>query len=425
MLRQRVITAAVLLIVLVAVLSASGPWPFSLLLLLFALAVLFEWWRMTLAQPAVDVNLANGHQNASTDEGGSASCHQKASTDEGGSTSWHQEASTDGGGQASEPQEASTDGGGQASARQTALTDDGLTNGHREASLSSSLKNARTAAPAGANSTTRHGGPSFLRRVVLSNASGWRLVWRMCTSLFAVWLFVRLLLDYSVLGDALLELMSGASDTLGFGTPGWVFALDLLFGRLWQWALAGWLVATVYLFIARTERSPFSLMLTAFGLLAVPAACTALLAAQGRGIVYLLSLLALVWAADIGAYFVGRTIGGVKLAPRISPGKTLSGALGGVASAVVWVWLTSLWAPQDAGYTTFGADLVNAWGWGMALLLTIALAGFSIVGDLFESLLKRRAGRKDSSQLLPGHGGVYDRVDAVLPVAPIAMLLVM
>jgi len=181
----------------------------------------------------------------------------------------------------------------------------------------------------------------------------------------------------------------------------------------------------VYLFFARVNTPPFSPLLTAFGLLAVPAACTALLTAYGRGVPYLLSLLAVVWAADIGAYFVGRRVGGRKLAPSISPGKTLSGALGGMAAAVIWVWVSSLMgAMGPLGYSTFGADLVAGWTLPGALLLAALLAWLSIAGDLFESLLKRRAGRKDSSNLLPGHGGVFDRIDAVLPVAPLAMLLV-
>src|SRR5690606_37917185 len=137
--------------------------------------------------------------------------------------------------------------------------------------------------------------------------------------------------------------------------------------------------------------------LTVFGLIAVPAACSALLAAHARGVGYLLSLLAVVWVADIGAYFVGRAVGGMKLAPRISPGKTLSGALGGMVAAVAWVWISSLFGePGVSGQATFGGDLVAAWSLPGALLIAAILAAISIAGDLFESLLKRRAGRKDS-----------------------------
>jgi phosphatidate cytidylyltransferase len=135
------------------------------------------------------------------------------------------------------------------------------------------------------------------------------------------------------------------------------------------------------------------------------------------GPLFVVSLLALVWAADICAYFGGRKFGRRKLAPRISPGKTVEGALCGLLGAVV-VTLIGAWWPD-----TFGYMLVDRWSiWG-AILISAFLGAVSIVGDLFESLLKRRAGVKDSSALLPGHGGVYDRLDAILPVAPIALIV--
>lgn len=256
--------------------------------------------------------------------------------------------------------------------------------------------------------------------------SGWRLALRALTSVFAILLVVLVLPAYATLSAALLELLRAVADGgIEFGSASWIFSLELLFGRLWVWATAGWLLVIVYLFFARTDKPPFSLLLTAFGLVAVPAACTALLAAHGRGVLYLLSLLAVVWAADIGAYFVGRATGGPKLAPRISPGKTLSGAMGGMLAAVAWVWVSSLWGePGMSGQATYGADLVATWSLPGALMIAAILAWVSIAGDLFESLLKRRAGRKDSSRLLPGHGGVLDRVDAVLPLVPLAMLVV-
>lgn len=267
--------------------------------------------------------------------------------------------------------------------------------------------------------------PGFLA-TLSGGDTGWRLLLRILTSLLAVLLVVSILPAFATLGATLIELFRARTEgNIEFGSSTWVFSLELLFGRLWVWASAGWLVVIVYLFVARTDKPPFSLLLTMFGLLAVPAACTALLAAHARGIPYLLSLLAVVWAADIGAYFVGRAVGGRKLAPRISPGKTLSGALGGMLCAMVWVWASSLWGePGMAGQATFGADLVAAWTLPGALAIAAVLAWVSIAGDLFESLLKRRAGRKDSSRLLPGHGGVFDRVDAVLPLVPMAMLVV-
>ncbi|TAM86091.1 MAG: phosphatidate cytidylyltransferase [Candidimonas sp.] len=159
-------------------------------------------------------------------------------------------------------------------------------------------------------------------------------------------------------------------------------------------------------------------LLSVFGVLALAAAWIALaeLFLQ-RGAWFLVSLLALVWVADIFAYFSGKAFGRHKLAPAISPGKTWEGAVGGVVAAAAWVALSTLWPGS------FGAALRDRWSWPATLGIAVGLAALSIVGDLFESLLKRRAGVKDSSNLLPGHGGVYDRVDALLPVAPLAFLL--
>ncbi|MEN9588927.1 MAG: hypothetical protein RLZZ481_713 [Pseudomonadota bacterium] len=136
-----------------------------------------------------------------------------------------------------------------------------------------------------------------------------------------------------------------------------------------------------------------------------------------RGAVFVVSLLIVIWVADIAAYFAGRAFGRHKLAPSISPGKTLEGALAGVVGVVVWLVVSAHW-PQ-----TFAAKLLAQWSWAGLILAAVVLALFSIAGDLYESLLKRRAGVKDSSQLLPGHGGVYDRIDAVVAVVPLAFLL--
>ena len=138
---------------------------------------------------------------------------------------------------------------------------------------------------------------------------------------------------------------------------------------------------------------------------------------QEHGVFYILTLLIVIWVADIAAYFVGRAIGRHKLAPTISPGKTREGAMAGIAGVVIWLLVSAQW-PES-----FGADLMRRWGLLGSILLAILLAIFSISGDLFESLLKRRAGVKDSSQLLPGHGGVFDRIDAVVAVVPLAYLL--
>jgi phosphatidate cytidylyltransferase len=159
------------------------------------------------------------------------------------------------------------------------------------------------------------------------------------------------------------------------------------------------------------------------GLLGLWAAWLALTQARMAGINFLLSVLALVWAADIAAYFAGRAFGRRKLAPSISPGKSWEGVVGGMVGVLA---LALLWTQLDARLALDSASvytrLVQQLGWALTLPVLLALSGMSVVGDLVESLVKRAAGAKDSSRLLPGHGGVLDRVDALLPVLPLAML---
>ena len=138
---------------------------------------------------------------------------------------------------------------------------------------------------------------------------------------------------------------------------------------------------------------------------------------------YLLGLMALVWVADIAAYFAGHAFGRHKLAPGISPGKTWEGVAGAVAGVLVYSVLCA-WLLQrfSAGRVTINVQSLPALATAFVLLTAL-----SIVGDLFESWMKRGAGLKDSSNLLPGHGGVLDRIDALtstLPVAPLILLLV-
>jgi phosphatidate cytidylyltransferase len=158
---------------------------------------------------------------------------------------------------------------------------------------------------------------------------------------------------------------------------------------------------------------------TVLGLTLLPAAWFALLYLHQIGIVMLFSTLAIVWVADIAAYFAGRRFGKRKLAPRISPGKTWAGVGGAVLGVLALSAVVHLVWPQGQllSNALFDKSLL------LALLLLALLVATSIVGDLFESLLKRQAGRKDSSQLLPGHGGVLDRIDALLPVLPVAVLV--
>jgi phosphatidate cytidylyltransferase len=187
---------------------------------------------------------------------------------------------------------------------------------------------------------------------------------------------------------------------------------------LWIALSVIWVVLVVpWLLRASASASPRSIVLTALAPFALLAAWSALIAAHARGVVFLLTLLSLVWVADIAAYFTGKAFGKRKLAAHISPGKTIEGAIGGIVGSMVLVLGSSAFAG------TFGAALVARWTWPGAALIAFLLAALSIAGDLFESLLKRRAGFKDSSRLLPGHGGVFDRIDALIPVLPLALLL--
>jgi phosphatidate cytidylyltransferase len=161
------------------------------------------------------------------------------------------------------------------------------------------------------------------------------------------------------------------------------------------------------------------------GWLVLTVAWLALAAAKSRGLSFILSTLCLVWMADIAAYFGGRALGRHKLAPSISPGKSWEGVWSGMAGAglLAVAWMAAEPAPAASdGASLFGSLRVHLGVAGLALGI-VFLCALSVVGDLVESLSKRAVGAKDSSGLLPGHGGVLDRVDALLPVLPAAMAL--
>ena len=205
-----------------------------------------------------------------------------------------------------------------------------------------------------------------------------------------------------------------ASTKLGTGVEGPrpLFEASAIF-----WVFAGPFVLLRKPSLAQGAWRPFLLLA---GIVVFAACWHALVAARMAGVPFVLSLLLVVWLADIGAYFAGKAFGKHKLAPTISPGKTWEGAIGG--------WLAVMIVAAIAAFThafepTLFSALLARLGLARAFVTLTLLVVFSVVGDLFESMLKRQAGVKDSSGLLPGHGGVLDRIDALLPVLPLAMLL--
>jgi len=189
-----------------------------------------------------------------------------------------------------------------------------------------------------------------------------------------------------------------------------LFQLASVIGVVW------WLLALFWLgrydFASDHDTHARVFKLAAGALAVIPAWCALgwIHAAQPNGHLWLFTALAIVWAADSGAYFVGRKLGKRKLAPRVSPNKTLEGLLGGVLAGV---------AVGVAGALVAGATSAQL-PWVALVALAAVLA--SVVGDLFESLLKRHVGVKDSGHLIPGHGGILDRIDGVLPALPVFAL---
>lgn len=190
---------------------------------------------------------------------------------------------------------------------------------------------------------------------------------------------------------------------------GWpaVFPLVALLGAIWWCVAALWL--TRMSFASAPDARNRSLKLVIGVLLFIPPWCAiGLLHADGpQGPAWALYALMLVWAADSGAWFFGRRFGGRKLAPSISPGKTWAGFWGGLGTLV---------AVALVAVPVFGLP----WSSAPALIGASVLCGLaSVVGDLFESIIKRHAGAKDSGTLVPGHGGVLDRIDSLLAALPV------
>lgn len=224
--------------------------------------------------------------------------------------------------------------------------------------------------------------------------------------------FKQALLNAVILSVALLVLwVSGHSHLRSFV---WLFpSLVWVIGGvlLLRMGVAGWSALS----------SRFRL---ALGYVVLVFAWVAMANARTIGVNLLLSIFFLVWAADVFAYFGGKAFGRRKLAPSISPGKSWAGAYAGAVGVML---VGGLWVLADQSFLvdspSLYTSLQNRYGWA-GLIAVLGLTALSVVGDLVESLVKRSAGVKDSSNLLPGHGGVLDRIDALLPVLPVAMMLV-
>ena len=210
--------------------------------------------------------------------------------------------------------------------------------------------------------------------------------------------------------------LEGSSQAFAVITLLAIGLLIYLASMAWYMIAVGvvWWVMILGLLTLYRQNSDFyssrSWLLSLSGILVLIPAWLAITRLQEHDPKLVIYLIFLVAATDTGAYFVGKAIGKNKLAPHLSPGKTLEGAKGGLAAALFWAVL-------GASYFQF-----QGVAWFYFLLLSIVVAAVSVAGDLFESLIKREGGYKDSGNLLPGHGGVLDRIDGLLAALPIFVL---
>ena len=177
---------------------------------------------------------------------------------------------------------------------------------------------------------------------------------------------------------------------------------------LWAASILTWLGSIYWVKNFPESDNWYNVSLYAIGFILISAAVTALYAVWHSSPWWLMYLFLLVWGADSGAYFVGRKLGKRKLAPTVSPNKSVEGLYGGIATTVVIMLVV-----QHFYLDLTVIQLI------LFLILSIITVFASVLGDLFESMIKRRAGIKDSGRVLPGHGGVLDRIDSLLAASPI------
>lgn len=229
-------------------------------------------------------------------------------------------------------------------------------------------------------------------------------------ALGAAWEWARLC-GLSGLSRGLYALLVGGAIAAFHAVSG-----ALMMQGLWLVALLFWFIlAPLWLIQHWTVRHRGFLLL--IGLVVLLPTWFAFVLLRDINALLLLFLMGLVWVADSAAYFSGRQWGKHKLAPRISPGKTWEGVIGALVVSIIYVGLWQICAPE----TLARFSAVSWWGQSLAAMLLVAI---SITGDLFESHLKRVAGMKDSGSLIPGHGGILDRIDSQTSVLPVAMALI-
>jgi phosphatidate cytidylyltransferase len=259
--------------------------------------------------------------------------------------------------------------------------------------------------------------PVVLGMLFLASPGAWAL-FMLVIALLACWEWSRMC-GLTPGGQGAYLVASGA-----VGAFLWLVYLRLVPGNFAAMALTGFIVATLFwvaaapLWLAQRMRPSPSTCAAAGWIVAWPA-WLAFVVLRDTSPWLLLALAALVWVADIAAYFAGKRFGRHKLAPAVSPGKTWEGVAGAAAGVVAYgaalAWIANVHATPLTTFFDGGAAV------GVVVAM-LALMGVSVVGDLFESWMKRGAGLKDSSRLLPGHGGVLDRIDALTSTLPVAAL---
>jgi phosphatidate cytidylyltransferase len=220
-------------------------------------------------------------------------------------------------------------------------------------------------------------------------------------------------LKVRVLSAIVMVTVAGVALWLG----GWTFTIFVgvvALGLLWEF---------VRLVTRMTGNLPLRIIGYSIGMAYIGATALGLLHLRVIGIELALFALLVVIATDVGAYFAGRAIGGPKIAPSISPSKTWAGLFGGMAAAVLATWLFRFALEQLSVDSALDKYLFAA-GPMVALIGPALLAVFAQAGDFMESAMKRKAGVKDSSRLIPGHGGLFDRLDGLLPVVIVLNLVI-